>query len=332
MTEENYIDPEIQPYKKGNDGRILTHLWDWIDLLPMFFITFVLFVVLSVAAVFLAGGGVDANTGAPIEGDSFLLLVFSLFSTMLAMLIPYFGINVLRHRHSLAKLGFGKVDRKWIWWAIGLGIAGTVVRIGIGSGLLKLFPFLEAGAEELSAMFTFDAGWQMVAIGLMASLIVPIYEEIFFRGVVHNSLRRRVGMWIVTILCGAIFGMILARSSSAVTLDMSGTLSPDDLAAVMGEIGIGFVAGGAGAALVCGLIQFFLKDRAAFWLSIIASSAVFGLFHGFPIQVITAFLFGLIVGWLYERSDSLWPGIVCHVTNNGVVMLVSLISFFMGVE
>lgn len=38
----------------------------------------------------------------------------------------------------------------------------------------------------------------------------------------------------------------------------------------------------------------------------------------------TAFLFGLILGWLTYRTGSLLPGIVMHVFNNSVVFICAL--------
>ena len=322
-------DAEQLTEETGKDGRTLTHLWDWIDIVPNLFITIFLFLLLSFAALFLSGGGVDLDTGAAIEGNPFLLLVYSLLATMLAMVIPYFGINALRHRYSLSQLGFGSVSRGWILLAIVLGVAGTLVRFGIGAGLLWLFPSLEAGAEQLAEMFNFDEAWKMTIVGLMASLVVPVYEEIFFRGFLQNSLCRRISMWIVTIVCSALFGAIIARTASDLSLE---AIDADNVMALFSELSIGLLLGAAGGALICGTIQFSLKDRSAMWLAILASSAIFGLFHGFPIQIITAFLFGLIVGWLYEKSDNLWPSIICHITNNGLVMVLSLIAFFLGFE
>lgn len=259
MTEQTQADELI---KTKSDGRALTRLWDWIDIVPTLVIFFFLFIALSIAAFFLAGGSIDLADGSVINGDPFLTVLYSLIGTMFAMVLPYFGINAIRKRHSLQTLGLGSMPAGWLWTSIGLGIAAAVVRLAIAYGLLALFPWLEEGAEALNELFAFEEVWKMLIIGFAATFIVPIYEEIFFRGLLHNGLANRLGMW--------------------------GT--------------------------------------------ILVSSTLFGLFHGFPIQIITALLFGLFVGWLYEKTDSLWPGIICHVTNNGLVMLLSIIGLLFGIE
>lgn len=50
--------------------------------------------------------------------------------------------------------------------------------------------------------------------------------------------------------------------------------------------------------------------------AILLSALLFGLFHVNPAQVVAATCSGLLLGWLYWRTDSLWPSILVHVVNN----------------
>ena len=50
--------------------------------------------------------------------------------------------------------------------------------------------------------------------------------------------------------------------------------------------------------------------------AILTSSAIFGVIHMNPAQILFAFAIGLIFGWLYFRTGSLVPGIVGHFINN----------------
>lgn len=58
---------------------------------------------------------------------------------------------------------------------------------------------------------------------------------------------------------------------------------------------------------------------------IVWSALIFGVFHLNPAQIPFAFLLGLLLGWLYYRTGSLLPGILCHFINNslGVILLRS---------
>lgn len=51
------------------------------------------------------------------------------------------------------------------------------------------------------------------------------------------------------------------------------------------------------------------------------SSAVFGIVHGHPALVINAFVAGLILGFIYIRSGSLWAAVILHAINNGIAYL-----------
>jgi membrane protease YdiL (CAAX protease family) len=50
--------------------------------------------------------------------------------------------------------------------------------------------------------------------------------------------------------------------------------------------------------------------------AILGSSVLFGIAHLNVYQFVTAFIAGLVLGWLYERTRSLWPCILLHAANN----------------
>lgn len=58
------------------------------------------------------------------------------------------------------------------------------------------------------------------------------------------------------------------------------------------------------------------------WLAIAISALLFALIHANPIQMPHALLIGLLLGWLYYRTDSIVPGIVYHWVNNSIAYVV----------
>lgn len=58
------------------------------------------------------------------------------------------------------------------------------------------------------------------------------------------------------------------------------------------------------------------------WGAIVLSALLFGLAHGNMAQMLNATLLGCILGWLYYRSGSIAPGIVFHIVNNSVAVLL----------
>lgn len=59
------------------------------------------------------------------------------------------------------------------------------------------------------------------------------------------------------------------------------------------------------------------------WTAISISALIFGLAHINPVQIPHAFLLGLFLGWLYERTGSIVPGVVAHVVNNTVCFILA---------
>ena len=58
------------------------------------------------------------------------------------------------------------------------------------------------------------------------------------------------------------------------------------------------------------------------WLMITLSALLFMLAHMNPAQMIHPFLIGLLLGWMYERTGSILPGIIYHWANNTVAYLM----------
>jgi len=61
------------------------------------------------------------------------------------------------------------------------------------------------------------------------------------------------------------------------------------------------------------------------FISTMTSSLIFGLAHGVPLYTLNAFLLGIPLAWLYERSGSLVPAMVFHVANNALFFTVMLL-------
>jgi len=69
----------------------------------------------------------------------------------------------------------------------------------------------------------------------------------------------------------------------------------------------------------------FLRQGKSPWFAILISGLFFGLYHMNPAQIPFAFLLGCLLGWLYYRTGSLWPGILCHAVNNGLAVILSFV-------
>ncbi len=59
-------------------------------------------------------------------------------------------------------------------------------------------------------------------------------------------------------------------------------------------------------------------------VGIIVSALIFGLIHANPAQVVFAFLFGIILGFIYYRTKSITLPIILHFINNTVSVILSI--------
>lgn len=66
------------------------------------------------------------------------------------------------------------------------------------------------------------------------------------------------------------------------------------------------------------------------WMAIILSALLFAAVHGNLAQGIHAFLMGLLLGWMYWRTDSIVPGLTLHWVNNSIAYALERI--FPGID
>lgn len=59
-----------------------------------------------------------------------------------------------------------------------------------------------------------------------------------------------------------------------------------------------------------------LKGKTNPWIAIGISTFIFSIIHLNLTQMIGAAIFGMIAGWLFYKTRSLWPSIIIHTTNN----------------
>ncbi|MFN8356239.1 MAG: type II CAAX endopeptidase family protein [Spirosomataceae bacterium] len=66
-----------------------------------------------------------------------------------------------------------------------------------------------------------------------------------------------------------------------------------------------------------GFLQRYTPQQSILW-----SALLFGVIHLNPWQFITAFMMGLVLGWIYYKTNSLWPCIFAHILNNSLSSIV----------
>lgn len=65
-----------------------------------------------------------------------------------------------------------------------------------------------------------------------------------------------------------------------------------------------------------------MMDKRWHWVAIAISAVIFGAVHGNWPQFVHAALIGLLLGWMYYRTNSILPGVMFHWVNNTVAYVM----------
>lgn len=60
------------------------------------------------------------------------------------------------------------------------------------------------------------------------------------------------------------------------------------------------------------------------WVAILVTGVFFGAAHGLLVALPVLTAFGIVVGWLRARTDSIYPSMLVHATFNGTALVVSV--------
>lgn len=85
--------------------------------------------------------------------------------------------------------------------------------------------------------------------------------------------------------------------------------------------------------LLCrGVVLGSLRERYGVTVAWLVSSLFFGVLHVQPVQVVSATAVGLILGYVYLATDSLWPSMILHALNNAAAYLLMILFVTPGEE
>ena len=168
-----------------------------------------------VLAVALILGGADATE---LDAGSMLLL---------AMVAQIAGIGLalvyLRARRRLSWRLLGPVRPGWLTVALGLalGLGATVAGYAVNMVLALLFDPQDPVEQQLIQDMLAGGRPTVLAI-IIAVVLAPLFEELLFRGMLFQSLRRRVGMWPAALLSSAAFTIIHVEIIASQPLALAG--------------------------------------------------------------------------------------------------------------
>lgn len=199
-TPDDWVSPEavfLDPSAIGPKP-----VWNWLDVVLIVAVFFALMApgVVGLRLLFPKAEGQPLSLGLPLS-----MLVLQVFASVVSV----YGVGLLRHGYGWGDLGLRPT--RLVWWVAAaggglaclplLGLIGLLVARLMGQKEIEnpQLPFLAPGSQ-----FSWVGGLGMF---LLAGLLVPLAEELFFRGVLYRFFRRGMSLWPAAILAGILFGI-----------------------------------------------------------------------------------------------------------------------------
>lgn len=285
-------------------------VWLIPDILLAVLLTLIISVILLViyaVAQAASGGSFDSLLG---NGTVAALPPSLLFVGILVQNICFAGVVLLRTRVirklPLRWLGF-HAPRPWRLAGLGVLFGIAFFALNYATGFIAEYFGLESAdqAQQFNLQQGDIVGQILLTIG--ATVVAPIFEELFFRGYMFKALREsgtRRAVAIIAAQLGLIVGLPL------LVILLTGLASWTDLAPLVLTLG---------GALVVALLVPSMRLRAY-----LVSAALFAVVHlsgitqGATSLMVAIFLGGLVLAAAFDFTDSLLPGIIAHSINNSV--------------
>lgn len=209
----------------------------------------------------------------------------------------------------LAMLGIALVAQ------VVVGIVGRIILAAVGYG-------------GDGAAVTPDVAGKMMAVLYLASMAVTLGGVLYYR-----RLRGGRGRWARFSIRGLnpmllLWAFVLIFAVGVVLEPLLRVLPDLSL-----DVGRGFwtllslvVFAPIFEELLCrGVVLGSLRDRYGATVAWLVSALFFGVLHVQPVQVVSATVVGLVLGYVYLATDSLWPSMILHALNNAAAYLLMIL-------
>lgn len=138
----------------------------------------------------------------------FVLTLVSLVGIAIAGIGSVVMVGMPLGRLTLVDLGFRRVSWKWLLGSVALAPPLGALRIAAAWAMSALFPRSAEAAQTIADMASQSASTLAIVLSvLLVSGLVPLWEEIFFRGFLYQWLRERLSCAAAVGLSAAIFAL-----------------------------------------------------------------------------------------------------------------------------
>lgn len=215
-----------------------------------------------------------------------------------------------------------------VWYVIAFLLIQVVVQllVALAWALYSGQPFDVVSHGIMNGAYSTLLIVTMVVSGLLTILLFALRKWSPVSRVFLRSRPWGVVFWTILLTLGMLLPMEwLYENLQIVMDDTTAALFNGIMREPLGYIAVGIVAPIAEEMVFRGAVLRVLLQLAGdkrHWIAIGISALLFALVHGNVAQGVHATIAGLMLGWLYYRTNSIVPGIVMHWVNNSVAYVM----------
>lgn len=181
----------------------LSSTWSWVD---------ILLISLTSALILIMGSWwLAVRLQSVINSSSGLPLIYTAGLTALEAVAIFLSVaifGVWRKKLTWADIGFKPASASWLLWA-GITAILFIPIIGLIALAIQIALGLPIENPQLDFLAPQDINWSgILAMVVFGGFIVPVAEEIFFRGVLYRWMRQSLKIWPAIIISSLIFGLM----------------------------------------------------------------------------------------------------------------------------
>lgn len=178
-------------------------IWNWIDVL-LITLSSAFFIVLGAWGLGLIfQPQIDLQSGLPLFYTASLTAIEA-FGLIISIMI--FGL--WRKKLAWQDIGFNPTSSNWILVA-GITAFIFIPIIGLIAMAIQLALGLPLENPQLEYLVPKDFSWSgMLGMVFFGGFLVPVAEEIFFRGVLYRWMSQSLNTWVAIILSSLVFGLL----------------------------------------------------------------------------------------------------------------------------
>lgn len=163
---------------------------------------------------------VTETSGRTLGETDNMFLIGALVISFVGFMGSAYFFGIRNHPKKWQSVGFKAVSVKWILASIAIGVLFMPLNIGITVTLTEMLDLSALIAEptddpdnpdSLSAeemIIEESTPTELIVLFILAAILIPIAEEVFFRGILYRWLRVRAGLWMGLGISAVVFGSL----------------------------------------------------------------------------------------------------------------------------